>query len=112
MQASVSAARSVKVVLGCAAWRVNPRGPQLAPRTRIFSAQFKRLAARRGRKCAIIAVAHSVLVIGYYLQRRCCSYADLGSNYFDRLHAEGLKGYLVKRLENLGHSVILEPRTA
>ena len=33
-----------------------------------LSAQFKRLAARRGRKCAIIAVAHSILVIGYHLQ--------------------------------------------
>jgi transposase len=77
-----------------------------------LSAQFKRLAARRGRKCAIIAVAHSILVIGYYLQRRCCTYTDLGSNYFDRLHAEGLKRYLVKRLQSLGHSVILEARTA
>jgi transposase len=77
-----------------------------------LSAQFKRLAARRGRKCAIIAVAHSILVIGYHLQRRFCTYTDLGSNYFDRLHAEGLKRYLVKRLESLGHSVVLQPRTA
>ena len=77
-----------------------------------LSAQFKRLAARRGRKCAIIAVAHSILVIGYHLQRTHCTYADLGSSYFDRLHADGLKRYLVKRLESLGHSVILQPRTA
>ena len=77
-----------------------------------LSAQFKRLAARRGRKCAIIAVAHSILVIGYHLQRRGCTYADLGSSYFDRLHADGLKRYLVKRLESLGHAVILHPRTA
>jgi len=77
-----------------------------------LSAQFKRLAARRGRKCAIIAVAHSILVIGYHLQRTRCTYADLGSSYFDRLHADGLKKYLVKRLESLGHSVILQPRTA
>ena len=76
-----------------------------------LAAQFKRLAARRGRKCAIIAVAHSILVIGYYLQRNRCTYADLGSSYFDRLHADGLKRYLVKRLESLGHSVILQPRT-
>ena len=76
-----------------------------------LSAQFKRLAARRGRKCAIIAVAHSILIIGYHLQSRRCIYADLGSNYFDRLHAEGLKRYLVKRLESLGHSVTLAPRT-
>ncbi len=64
--------------------------------------QFKRLAARRGRKCAIIAVAHSVLVIGYHLQRKHCTYADLGSSYFDRLHADGLKKYFVKRLEASG----------
>ena len=77
-----------------------------------LSAQFKRLAARRGRKCAIIAVAHSILVIGYHLHQKRCSYADLGSNYFDRLYADGLKRYLVKRLESLGHSVILQPRSA
>ena len=76
-----------------------------------LSAQFKRLAARRGRKCAIIAVAHSILVIGYHLQRTHCTYTDLGSSYFDRLHADGLKRYLVKRLEGLGHSVTLQPRT-
>jgi transposase len=77
-----------------------------------LSAQFKRLAARRGRKCAIIAVAHSILVIGYHLQRRRCTFKDLGSSYFDQLHAEGLRRYLVKRLESLGHSVVLQPRTA
>lgn len=59
-----------------------------------LSAQFKKLAARRGRKCAIIAVAHSILVIGDHLQRKRCAYTDLGSNYFDRLHAEGLKTML------------------
>ena len=77
-----------------------------------LSAQFKKLAARRGRKCAIIAVAHSILVIGYHLQPKRCAYTDLGGNYFDRLHAEGLKRYLVKRLEGLGHSVTLQPRSA
>ena len=77
-----------------------------------LSAQFKRLAARRGRKCAIIAVAHSILVIGYHLQRTNCTYTDLGNNYFDRLHADGLKRYLVKRLESLGLSVTLQTRTA
>jgi transposase len=77
-----------------------------------LSAQFKKLAARRGRKCAIIAVSESILVIGYHLRRKRCACTDLGSNYFDRLHAEGLKRYLVKRLESLGHSVALHPRIA
>jgi transposase len=77
-----------------------------------LSAQFKRLAARRGSKRAIIAVAHSLLVIGYHLQKNCCVYQELGGNYFDRLHAEGLKRHLVKRLESLGLTVTLEPHTA
>ena len=76
------------------------------------SAQFKKLAARRGRKCALIAVAHSILGIGDPLQRKRGVYRDLGGNYFDRLHADGLKPSLVKRLESLGHSVTLQPRTA
>jgi transposase len=66
-----------------------------------LSAQFKKLAARRGRRCAIIALAHSILVIGYHLPRKRCAYTDLGGNYFDRLHAEGLKRYLVKRLGSI-----------
>ena len=59
-----------------------------------------------------MAVAHSILVIGYHLQRERSAYTDLGGNYFDRLHPEGLKRYLVKRLESLGHSVTLQPRSA
>jgi transposase len=74
-----------------------------------LSAQFKRLTARRGNKRAIIAVAHSLLVIGYYLQTNCCVYQELDGDYFDRLHAEGLKRHLVRRLEGLGLSVTLQP---
>lgn len=73
-----------------------------------LSAQFRRLAAKRGRKRAIIAVAHSILTIAYYLQKQQCDYRDLGSDYFDRLNADGLKRYLVRRLEALGHKVTIE----
>ena len=73
-----------------------------------LSAQFRRLAAKRGRKRAIIAVAHSILAIAYYLQKKRCDYRDLGSGYFDRLNADGLKRYLVRRLEALGHKVTIE----
>jgi transposase len=75
-----------------------------------LSTQFKRLAARRGSKRALIAVAHSLLVIGYHLQSRGCDYQELGGDYFDHLHAERLKRHLVKRLESLGVSVTLQPQ--
>jgi transposase len=74
-----------------------------------LSAQFKRLAARRGSKRALIAIAHSLSVIGYHLQSKGCVYQELGGDYFDQLHTERLKRHLVKRLENLGVSVTLQP---
>jgi transposase len=76
-----------------------------------LSAQFKRLAARRGSKRALIAVAHSLLVIGYHLQSKGFLYQELGGNYFDHIHAERLKRHLVMRLEGLGLSVTLQPKT-
>jgi transposase len=77
-----------------------------------LSLQFRRLAARRGKKRAIIAVAHTIIVIGYHLQKNQSNYEDLGGNYFDRIHSDGLKRYLVKRLQQLGHKVTLEPMEA
>ncbi len=77
-----------------------------------LSTQFKRLATRRGSKRALIAVAHSLLVIGYHLQSKGCVYKELGGDYFDHLHEERLKRHLVKRLESLGLSVTLQPQAA
>ena len=74
-----------------------------------LSAQYRRLASRRGKKRAIVAVGHTILKIVYHMLKHKVSYHDLGNDYFDRLHSEGLKRYLVKRLEKLGHKVVLEP---
>jgi hypothetical protein len=77
-----------------------------------LSSQFRRLAARRGKKRAIIAVAHTLIVIAYHLQKNQSNYDDLGGSYFDRIHSDGLKRYLVKRLQQLGLKVTLEPMEA
>jgi hypothetical protein len=97
------------VVRGCAAWHVNVPGLQHEPKNTYLSAQFRRLAARRGSKRAIIAVAHSLIIIGYYLQKNQRNYVDLGGDYFDRIDSDGLKRYLIRRLEKLGHKVTLVP---
>jgi transposase len=75
-----------------------------------LAAQYRRLAARRGKKRALLAVGHSILVIIYHLLKNHLEYKDLGRDYFDRLEPERLRRYLVKRLEALGHQVILKPR--
>jgi transposase len=65
-------------------------------------AQYRRLAKRRGLHKAVVAVAHSVLVIIYHLLRDQRPYADLGADYFDRLDTARLERHHVRRLEQLG----------
>lgn len=82
---------------------------QAASRTRgtYLSAQYHRLAGRRGKKKAIIAVAHSILVIAYYLIQRQEAYRELGGDYFDKRRPEVTIKRLVQRLEQFGYQVSL-----
>lgn len=74
-----------------------------------LQAQFRRLAAIRGSKRAIIAVASTILTIGYHMLKQGTTYRELGGNYFDKRNLLRTTRRLVKRLEALGHRVILEP---
>lgn len=74
-----------------------------------FRAQYGRLVGRRGKKRAVIAVAHSLLTVIYYVLRDHVDYKDLGHDYFDKLNANRLVPYLVNRLKNMGYEVNLAP---
>lgn len=74
-----------------------------------LQAQFRRLAAIRGSKRAIIAVASTILTIGYHMLKEGTTYRELGGNYFDKRNLLRTTRRLVKRLQALGHTVILEP---
>ena len=67
------------------------------------------MAARRGAKRAIIAVAHQLLVIAYHLLKRKEEYRELGPNHFDNINADRVRHSLVRRLERLGQLVTLQP---
>jgi transposase len=73
-----------------------------------LSAQYHRLAARRGNKRAILAVAHTILVIVYHLLRSDDSYQDLGAAYFEHRNQDALVRNAVRRIERLGFKVTLE----
>jgi hypothetical protein len=75
-----------------------------------LQAQFRRLAALRGPKRALVAVANSILTAGYYMLHRATTYQELGPDYFDKRNTARATRRLIKRLEALGHKVILEPR--
>ena len=77
-----------------------------------LSAQFKRLAARRGVKRAVMAVAHTMLIIAYHMLKTGQGYHELGGNYLEQINKHQLQRYFVKRLQRLGLKVTLEPTTA
>jgi transposase len=67
-----------------------------------WAARFRRLAARKGKKRAIVAVAHTIVVMVSHLLKTHQSYRELGADYLDRLNADYLKRSLLKRLQRLG----------
>jgi transposase len=75
-----------------------------------LSSQFRRLAARRGVKRAVMAVAHTMLIIAYTMLKTGRSYHELGGNYLEQINKDQLQRYFVKRLRRLGLTVTVEPR--
>jgi transposase len=100
--------RWLKAALTQAAWG--------AGRTRksYFAAQHRRLTTRRGAKRATIAVAHSLLVIAYYLlSDPAAKYADLGADYFQKLQApEHQAERMIRKLKRLGYHVEITKEAA
>ncbi len=74
-----------------------------------LAAQFRRIASRRGKNRAGMAVAHSILVMIYHLLREGVPYEEKGENFFEERDREMMEKRLVRQLERLGHHVTLQP---
>jgi transposase len=96
----------LKGILGEVAWAISRRNDNY------LSAQYHRLARRRGKLKASVAVAHSVLVVAYHILTTKQPYHDLGKDYFDKLDQDRLQRHHVRRLEALGYEVSLKPKAA
>jgi transposase len=73
--------------------------------------RYRRIARRRGKQRAIVAVGRSILVIAWHLladpQAR---FHDLGAGFYDtRIGPERAKRNHLRQLEALGYKVTLEP---
>ncbi len=93
----------LRATLAQAAWAASKK------KNSYFYAQYGRLVGRRGKKRAVIAVAHSLLTVIYHVLRDHVDYKDLGRDYFDKLNSKRLVPYLVNRLKNIGYEVNLTP---
>jgi transposase len=77
-----------------------------------LSAFYHRLARRHGKRKAITALAHKVLVILSHILRTKKPYTDLGADYFDQRDRERIERHHIHRLEQLGYAVTLVPKEA
>jgi transposase len=93
----------LKAILGEVAWSIAHTSDTY------LAAQYHRLARRCGKPKAIVAVAHTLLVVIYHLLRDQRAYQDLGPDYFDHLDTARLQRHYVRRLEQLGYAVTLAP---
>jgi len=73
-----------------------------------LSSQYHRIAARRGANRAAVAVAHSILMIAYYILKRRQPYIELGPNYYEERKRDTIIRQSLKRLESLGLKVTVE----
>ena len=93
----------LRAILGEVAWAI------AHTKDNYLSAYYHRIAHRRGKQKAIMALAHKVLVILYHVLREKKPYADLGADYFDTLDTSRIQRHHVRRLEQLGYTVMLTP---
>jgi transposase len=96
----------LKAALGAAALSVaNTQGTYL-------SAKYRRIAARRGPKKALVAVEHAILTAVWTMAHTGALYDDPGADYFIRRDPDRLKAHALSQLQQLGYDVTLNPIAA
>ncbi len=70
-----------------------------------YYAQYQRIAMRRGKKRAILAVAHSLLISIYYMIKEDKEYEDLGADFYNKFNKEKKANAYMKKLKELGYDV-------
>ncbi len=73
-----------------------------------LQARYYRVKRHRGHKKAVVAVAHQILEIGFYLMQHGGTYHELGPQYFARRDAERALRRHTRQLEALGYRVTVE----
>lgn len=67
-----------------------------------FKAQFDRIAVKRGKNRAVVAVAHSMIIAIYHMLKDGVPFVDLGENYYNQFNTEKKINHYLKKLQNLG----------
>jgi transposase len=77
-----------------------------------YADKFRRIAAKRGKMRAAVAIAHKILVAVYHMLVNRSDYRELGAGYLDQLNHHRTANNLTRRLRNLGYDVQITPKAA
>lgn len=101
--------RFVKSVMVQAAWSA------VRCKDNRLKARYHRLIVRRGKKRAIVAVAHTMIIVVWHILAHAQPYQELGGDYYDRRKKESKMTYLIRQLERLSGgsvTIALQPAAA
>ena len=73
-----------------------------------YKAKYYRLKSRRDGGRAALAIAHKLLVCIYHMLSGNTGYRELGEDYFDIRDSQRATRRYIRRLQDLGFTVILE----
>ena len=103
----------LKPILVEAAWSAVRTDGRLRARYHRLVLRFGGYRNPAAKKKAIVALAHTLIVIIWNVLTNDSPYTDLGADFYDRHHnPERETRRLIAKLEALGHTVTLKPATA
>jgi len=70
--------------------------------------KYHSLVGRRGKKKALVALGHKILIMCYHILKYRCAYKELGVDYLDQRRKDKIARSYIKRLNHLGYEVILQ----
>lgn len=77
-----------------------------------LKAKYHSLAGRRGKKRALVAVGHKILIMSYYILKHKVSYKELGEEYLNRIRKDRIVENHIKVLRRLGYEVNIKETVA
>ncbi|MGI3222623.1 hypothetical protein ACRJ4B_00045 [Streptomyces sp. GTA36] len=77
--------------------------------TTYLGARYHRLMPRLGKKKALVALEHSILIAVWHMITDDVTYHDLGGDYFTRLDPERAMHRLARQANALGYTIRFDP---
>ena len=77
-----------------------------------LSTKYKSLVGRRGKKRAIIAIGHKILIDSYFIMKNKVGYNELGEEYLSNFRKDKLIKYYKNQLQKLNPNINFDSEAA